>query len=280
MMMAKAPPLLGFGTYQMDDPQALKNTIDAALSKGYRLIDSAAVYKNEEVVGQSLKESLAKYNLQVGDVYVTTKLAPFDHGYEKVLAAIDRSLEALGRSYVDLYLVHFPGVRGLKREDPQNAVVRRETWRAMEEIYRSGKAKAIGVSNYTVKHLKEMKEYATVQPCAVQSECHPLLVQKEVREYCKANNIFFQAYTSLGQGHLLTKDEVVALADKYKKSPAQILLRWAVQQGIGVIPKASSAKRVEQNADIFDFEMSEEDIQVLSSLDENHHYCWDPNNVA
>eukprot|EP00731_Ephydatia_muelleri_P027732 Em0019g605a len=182
------------GTYKLKDPQVVKDILSAALDSGYSLIDTAAVYKNEHTIGEVL------CNHSYRTVFVTSKLAPKDHGYDNTLQACQRSLEALKRPHLDAYLIHWPGVAGRPREDSGNVATRRETWLAMEELYRLGKAKAIGVSNYTTRHIEELLGYASIVPHLVQNECHPLLAQKEVRLLCAKHGIAFQAYSSLGAG--------------------------------------------------------------------------------
>lgn len=268
------------GTYKVKTETTIRQITEAALSCGYRLIDTASVYKNESLIGEALRDVCPKLGIDESAVLVTTKLAPRDHGFEKTLTACEASLHALGRQQLDVYLVHWPGVTGWRREDPRNASLRRDTWAAMEQLLQTGKTKAIGVSNYTIKHLEELMAYATVKPHVLQSECHPLLNQRELRLFCERHGIFFQAYSSLGTGELLQNTEIGDVACHYSKSPSQLLLRWAVQQGIGVIPKSTNPDRVMENATIFDFVISDEHMKLLNDLNRNHHFCWDPTDVT
>lgn len=196
-------PGIGLGTFQMrqvagDD--LIYRTIDAAIQCGYRLIDTAAVYRNEADIGHSLKKLLPKYGLSRSDVFITSKLSPRDHGLDSTEKAFMKSLEALDCEYLDLYLIHWPGVQKLKSDDVRNAELRQESWKALENLYSTGLVKSIGVSNYTVDHLEDLLQYATVTPALLQVEFHPRLYQKELLEYCKTKGIQLQAYTSLGQG--------------------------------------------------------------------------------
>lgn len=265
-------PVIGLGTYLSKNDEEVVNAVKWALASGYRLIDTAATYDNEEGVGRGIRES----GVRREDIFVTTKLWNSDQGYESTLRAIDTSLEKLGLNYVDLYLIHWP-TADEKGETSINK--REETWKAMEEIYKSGKAKAIGVSNYMVKHLEEMKEYATVVPVVDQVEFHPFLYQKELLDYCKQNNIQLEAYRPLTKGKKLDDKTVEEIANKYNKTDAQILLRWNLQHGCIPIPKSTHKERIEENINIFDFEISEEDMKKLDSLNQNLHLCWDPTNL-
>jgi diketogulonate reductase-like aldo/keto reductase len=241
--------------------------------------DTASGYGNESFIGEALRDICPRLGIEERDILITTKLAPKDHGFENTLSACEASLHALGRQQLDLYLVHWPGVKGWMKEDPRNICMRSDTWAAMEQLLHTGKTKAIGVSNYTIKHLEELVTSATVKPHVLQSECHPLLNQRELRLFCERHGIFFQAYSSLGTGDLLHNTEIKDVARLYSKSPSQLLLRWAVQQGIGVIPKSSDPDRVVENAAIFDFVIEDEHMKLLNELDRNHHFCWDPNDV-
>jgi methylglyoxal/glyoxal reductase len=257
-------PVIGLGVFRIPDGEDVINSVKWALEAGYRMIDTAMIYENEKGVGQAIRESGIKRE----EIFITTKLWNIDQGYESALKAIDASLERLGLDYVDLYLVHWPTASG-DRGKFTSINKREETWRAMEEIYASGKAKAIGVSNYTIRHLEEMKKYATVPPTVNQVEFHPFLFQEELLNYCKENNIALEAYRSLTAGQKISNEVIEKIAQKYNKTDAQVLLRWAIQHGCVVIPKSTHQERIQQNINIFDFELSMEDMQNIDSLNEN-----------
>ncbi len=266
-------PIIGFGTYKIPEGEETVNAVKLAFSTGYRLIDTAKVYKNEESVGRAIKES----GLKREEIFITTKLWNVDQGYESALKAIDESLAKLGLSYIDLYLVHWP-TADIKALESINK--REETWRAMEEIYKAGKAKAIGVSNFAIKHLEEMKNYATIMPVINQVEFHPFLYQAELLNYCKQHNIVLNAYRSLTNGQRINDEVVTNIAKKYNKSNAQILIRWCLQHGCIALPKSTKKEYVEENINVFDFEISAEDMKVLGALNENFHLSPDPNKLS
>ncbi len=255
-------PVIGLGTYKVKDPEEARNEVLWALAAAYRHIDTAMRYYNEEAVGKAIKES----GMPREEIFVTTKLWNLDQGYESGLKAIDTSLLALGLQYVDLYLVHWPTA---DPEAVESINKREETWKAMEEIYKSGKAKAIGVSNYTITHLEEMKTYATVMPMVNQVEFHPYLYQKELLDYCKQNNIILQAYRPLTAGQMIENDVIKTIAQKHGKTNAQVLIRWSLQVGVVPLPKSTHKERIEENINVFDFELSSEDMQAIQSLNQN-----------
>ncbi len=262
-------PAIGLGVYKSKEGEEVENAITWALEAGYRLIDTARIYKNEHSVGKAIKRSGVKRE----DIFITTKLWNEDQGHESTLQAIDGSLEQLGLEYVDLYLIHWPSAH----EDRTISINKREeTWKAMEELYVSGKAKAIGVSNYTIKHLEEMKSYAKILPAVNQVEFHPFLFQKELLDYCKENIIILEAYSPLVKGRKLEDERITAVAKKYNKTNAQILIRWSLQHGCVVIPKSVRQGRIQENIHVFDFELVEEDMHTLNLLHENIHQAWDP----
>ncbi|MDQ3076231.1 MAG: aldo/keto reductase [bacterium] len=265
-------PVIGFGTYKIPEGEEVENAVKWAFNAGYRMIDTAKIYKNEEGVGRAIKQ----YGLLREEFFITTKVWNEDQGYENTLEAIDQSLKKLGLAYVDLYLVHWPTA------DPEvNKSInkREETWKAMEEIYKSGKAKAIGVSNYTMSHLREMEEYATIMPAVNQVEFNPFLYQEGLLNYCKKNNIVLEAYCPLARAKRLEEKHIVEIAKKYNKTPAEIFIRWSLQRGAVPIPKSVHKDRIKENIDVFDFELSEEDMKLLDRLDENMHLASDPTNL-
>ncbi|KAM9424089.1 glyoxal reductase isoform 1-T2 [Pholidichthys leucotaenia] len=272
-------PLLGLGTYRMHGAEEVYQAVDAALAAGYRAFDSAAVYNNEADLGRALRELLPNYGLTRKDVFITSKLGPKDQGEQATEGAL-HSLSQLDLGYIDLYLIHWPGTQGLVTADPCNPGKRAQSWAALEKLHTQGKLKAIGVSNYTAAHMRELMQSCNIPPALLQVEFHPRLCQSELRSTCEELGVCFQAYTSLGQGELLTDPVVVDVAKHCERTPAQVLLRWAVQQGVPVLPKSSHPDRIQENARIFDFTLSEADMDRLLALDCEHRYCWDPSDVA
>jgi diketogulonate reductase-like aldo/keto reductase len=257
-------PVFGLGTYQANRGEETRKAVGIALKAGYRLLDTAAIYGNERDVGIAVRES----GIPREDIFVTTKLWNSDHGYESALSACEASLNSMGLSYVDLYLIHWP-VRGL----------RRESWKALEELLKKGKCRAIGVSNYMERHLRELLSESSVVPAVNQVEFHPYLYLKELSDFCRSKGIFLEAYSPLTKGEKLGDPKLVELASRYSRSPAQMLLRWSLQRGAIVIPKSSRKDRIIENADVFDFSISDEDMRILDSFDENLRTSWDPSRI-
>ena len=226
-------PRLGLGVYLMDPWEETRQAVMTALEEGYRLIDTAAMYGNERDVGRAVKESPVPRE----EIFVTTKLWNSDHGYDRTLRAFDKSLQLLDMEYIDLYLIHWP-VEGL----------RKETWRAMEKLYNDGKCRAIGVSNYTISHLTELLDCADVPPTVDQVEFSPFLYQKDLLEFCQSKDIRLEAYSPLTRTKKFNNSIIQQMAQKYQKSPAQIMIRWALQHEVIVIPKSSHRERIRENA--------------------------------
>uniref|UniRef100_A0A023GHU9 Putative aldo/keto reductase family n=1 Tax=Amblyomma triste TaxID=251400 RepID=A0A023GHU9_AMBTT len=274
-------PAFGFGTYRISEA-ALKSLLPTVLQKGYRLIDSAPLYRNEAAVVATL-QSLPQYGLQRSDIWVASKMPPVAQGTEKCRESVLGTLQRLG-GRLDLMLLHWPGVQGRKPADPEQAALRKESWLELENLYNQGKVGTIGVSNYTVRHLQELLTYCSVPPAVNQVEFHPHLVQTDLLQFCKEHHIVLQAYSSLGAADgvkaVLQEPTIVEIAGRHQKTPAQVVLRWALQLGIAIIPKSSNAQRIEENAQIFDFSLTEDDIAAISSLNKNKHYCWDPTHIA
>ena len=277
-------PIIGLGTFKIRGKDVVHSALDAALGAGYRSIDTASVYRNEREIGECLKELLPKYGLKREDIFITSKLGPKEHGRGKCMEGCLKSIADLDCGYLDLFLIHWPGVQGKKPEDDANKQLRLESWRDMEQLVNEGKIRAIGVSNYEQRHLEELLTECQIKPAALQIEHHPHLVQHSLVKYCKENDIHFQAYSSLGttseNNRLLGDPVVLELAETHKKTAAQILLRWAVQQGIGVIPKSTNQDHIRNNIDIFSFCLSDNELSKLTNLDSQHHYCWNPSSVA
>ena len=259
-------PATGFGTWQILLNKRAKNAVMDALHAGYRLIDTAKIYGNEKGVGAAIRES----GIEREKIFVTTKLWTGDQGYENALKALERSLNALGLDYIDLYLIHWPG-----------SDKRRDSWTALEEIYASGRAKAIGVSNYTVAHLEEIVDEFKITPAVNQIEFHPLIYHDQlgVLEYCKAKNIVVEAYSPLIQGNLSIPlfDEI---GKAHGKTAAQVVLRWCIQHDTIPIPKTSHLERMHENLDIFDFELSNDEMHAINSLSDGTRTTWDPTKVS
>jgi diketogulonate reductase-like aldo/keto reductase len=254
-------PVFGLGTYQMQNGRETYQAVLYALQVGYRLIDTAKMYENEKDVG----EALIKSGIPREEVFITTKLWNSNHGYQSTIDAYNRSLKALGFSYIDLYLIHWP-VGGL----------RNETWKAMEYLLKAGKCRAIGVSNYTISHLEELLENSSTVPAVNQVEFSPYLYQKDLLEFCHSYNIQLEAYSPLTKGHKLNDPKLMAIASKYSKTSAQILIRWALQHQVVVIPKSSRKERIRENSEVFDFSISTEDMKVLDSFNQGLRTSWDP----
>nr|XP_046188671.1 glyoxal reductase [Oncorhynchus gorbuscha]XP_046188672.1 glyoxal reductase [Oncorhynchus gorbuscha]XP_046188673.1 glyoxal reductase [Oncorhynchus gorbuscha]XP_046188674.1 glyoxal reductase [Oncorhynchus gorbuscha] len=272
-------PLLGLGTYRLRGPDEILQAVDAALSTGYRSFDTASVYRNEADLGRALRRLLPEHGLSRADVFITSKLGPKDQASRARDGAL-RSLELLDLDYIDLYLIHWPGTQGLGVGDKRNPENRAQSWAVLEELHAQGKLRAIGVSNYTPGHMKELLEACCVTPAVLQVEFHPRLSQGEMRHLCGEKGVCFQAYSSLGTGSLLQDPLVVQIAQGYGLTTAQVLLRWAVQQGVPVLPKSSHPTRVAENGRVFDFELTAEDMERLGGMDCGQKYCWDPSQVA
>ena len=257
-------PIFGLGTYQAGKGEETQQAVLHALEVGYRLIDTAKIYGNEEDVGEALR----RCGILREEVFVTTKLSNSDHGYESAIAACDESLNKMGLSYLDLYLIHWP-VEGL----------RNETWKALETLLEEGKCRAVGVSNYMIWHLEELLSSSSTIPAVNQVEFSPYLYQKDLLDFCRSHDIQLEAYSPLTKGLKLNDPKLVAIASKYSKSTAQVLIRWVLQHGIMVIPKSARKERIDENADVFDFTISPEDMKELDSFDQNLRTSWDPSRI-
>lgn len=253
---------LGLGTYRSEEGPDVEGEVRYGLSLGYRTIDTAALYGNETSVGRVIRES----GLSRDEVFVTTKVWNTDQGYDSTLRAFDGSLERLGFDHVDLYLVHWP--------IPEYT---RDTWRAMEEIHASGRARAIGVCNFLVHHLEDLAGFASVPPALNQFEHHPRLQQPELVDYCRAHGIAQQAWAPIMRGRVLLIPEMVQIAQAHDKTPAQISIRWILQRGVTTVPKSIHEHRIAENADVYDFELSDAEMAIIESLDRGERIGPDPN---
>jgi diketogulonate reductase-like aldo/keto reductase len=262
---SKQMPVIGLGVWETPKGEATENAVLWALETGYRLIDTAAIYKNEEEVGNAIKQS----GILREELFITTKLWITDQGYDSTLVAMEKSLSRLKLDYVDLYLIHWPFMNWNKR-DINDDNKRPETWAAMEEIYLRGKAKEIGVANYAVEFLEEMKSYTEIPPAVNQVEFHPFWFRKDLMDYCHSNNIVVEDYSPLSRGKKLQDERITQIAVNHGKSNAQVLLRWGLQHGNVVIPKSTHKERIKENFDVFDFELNEEDMRRLDNLNENY----------
>ncbi len=254
-------PWLGFGVFQINDGREVEHAVRHALEIGYRSIDTATVYGNERGVGKAIRES----GIPREDIFLTTKVWNDDQRGKRTLAAFEESLKRLETEYVDLYLVHWP-VKGFYQE----------TWQVMEKIYQSGRAKAIGVSNFLIHHLEDILRVSQIVPSVNQVEFHPFLVQPELLRFCQSHKIQVEAWSPLMQGQITTEQTVQKLAEKYHKTPAQIALRWDLQHEVVTIPKSIHPNRIAENSQIFGFELSQADMNVLDALDEGKHVGPDP----
>lgn len=265
-------PCVGFGTFLSDGPAAYESVI-SALNAGYRHIDTAAVYKNEEDVGRAVRES----GIPRDEIFVTTKLWNDDQGYGQTLKAFETSLGKLGMDYVDLYLIHWPRI---KRAPEDWARLNRESWKAMEELYAAGKIKALGVSNFKPHHLQSLMEAAVVKPAVNQIELHPGLLQGDTVAFCEKNGIVVEAWGPFSRGKLLQAGLLDDIAVKYNKTPAQVCLRWHLQKGVVPLPKSVTPLRIKENADIFDFSLSADDMERISNIEQDTGTGYDPDTVA
>jgi len=275
-------PLIGLGTFKVRcniNQDLVYDTLDTAIATGYRLIDTASCYRNEKDIGEALRKLYVKHDVKRSDLFITSKIAPKDLSYEGAITSCMLSLTDLQTDYLDLCLIHWPGRSKLQPDDEQHKVYRREAWKALEELVTKGCIRNIGVSNYTVEHIQELLEYAVIAPSVLQVEFHPHLYQEDLLSFCSSHHVFLQAYSSLGTGELLSVEKVNELAKKYNKTSAQLLLRWATQLNIGVLPKSCSPAHVISNHGCTDFVIVQDDMIAINQMNINKHYCWDPTKI-
>jgi len=252
-------PILGFGTWGLEGKTAI-NATRWAIETGYRLIDTAFIYGNEVEVGKAIRAS----EVPREDIFLTTKVWQTDMRYKKTFKSFERSLKYLDTDYLDLFLIHWPREKRL------------ETWRAMEEIFEEGKVKSIGVSNFTISHLEELLNHSEIIPVVNQVEFSPFLYQKNLLDFCYQHKIQLEAYAPLTRANKFNNPVLKEISDKYKKTAAQILLRWALQHHIIAIPKSSSKEHIQENANIFNFSIEKSDMKTLNNLDEGFRAVEDP----
>ncbi|KKN30275.1 hypothetical protein LCGC14_0835610 [marine sediment metagenome] len=256
-------PMLGFGTWNLRMKDGYKAVL-WALEKGIRLIDTATVYENEKEVGSAIKDS----GIPREEIFITTKVFSTEPGYESTLTPFEKSIRKLNVTYVDLYLIHWPLTD-----------LRLETWKALEKLYEDKKTRAIGVSNYTIRHLNEHFEHFTTVPTVNQVEFSPFLYQKDLLDFCKSHEIVVEAYSPLTQGSKLDNETLLTIGKKYGKSPAQILIRWGLQHKIVQIPKSAKENHIAENIDVFDFILNEKDMKELDNLNEDFRINQNPDQI-
>ncbi|KUK83445.1 aldo/keto reductase [Petrotoga sibirica] len=253
-------PWLGYGTYKAHGDELIEG-VKHALSIGYRLIDTAEMYENEEEIGKAIRQSKIPRN----KIFITSKVWNTNQGFESTLNSFENSLKRLGTDYLDLYLIHWP-VSGKYLE----------TWEALEKLYKEGRVRAIGVSNFLIHHLQDIINNCEITPMVNQVEFHPYLLQRDLLDFCQKNKIRLEAWSPLMRGRVLDIPQLIDIAKKYKKTPAQIVLRWDLQHGVVTIPKSVHKERIKENADIFDFELTEEEMNIIDNLDQNKRFGANP----
>lgn len=260
-------PCLGLGVFKVEEGRELVHAVQYAIGQGYRSIDTASIYGNESGVGEGIRQGLNHARISRNELFVTSKVWNADLGYEATLAAYEASLQKLGLEYLDLYLIHWPVAGKYK-----------EAWRALETLYASGKVKAIGVSNFQVHHLQDLMDNARIIPMVNQVEYHPRLTQQDVGDFCREHGIQLEAWSPLMQGQLLDHPLLQEIADNHNKEAAQVIIRWDLQNGVVTIPKSTKEQRIVSNADVFDFELSANEMKQITALNKNLRVGPDPDN--
>ena len=278
-------PHIHFGSYRIKTSEDVTTSVKEALNVGYRAFDTASVYKNHAKIAKTLREYLPELGLTRRDIWITSKLAPKDHGEERCEEAIRSILRDLDTDFLDLFLIHWPGVQNVDVQSPVNSKLRLESWRVLEEYYQQGKFRSIGVSNYTAGHLTELLASCSVVPHVLQTELHPHYQQQALVQLCHHHNIHVQAYSSLGQqgaaSPLFRSPAVRDIAETLNRSPAQILLQWALTQGYSIMPKSVHQERIKENFEL-NFSLSDNQMSMLNSLEQDvcEKYAWDPTSVV
>lgn len=287
-------PRVGLGTWQLKGEECF-NSVSTALKVGYKLLDTASAYENEEQVGKALQEykktvdssaSSQKLKIETGNeygIFITSKAKTSEIGSEKTYKACHESLKRLQLPKLDLYLLHWPGSSGLAVDSEQNRSVRRAAWMEMEKLYNEGKVRAIGVSNYLVNHLNQLiRDGVNIKPMINQLEYHPLCQNEELIAWAKDNKMQLQAYSSLGIGNtqLLKHPTILDISNEVGRTPAQVLLRWSLQKDFCVIPRSKTANRIVENFDVTNFQLNESFMKKISSISEKARFCWDPTTVV
>lgn len=252
-------PAVGLGTWQTPDDETGYQAVLSALKLGYRHIDTAQGYRNEDIVGRAVRDS----GISREEVFITSKLDNPNHGYDNTIRSFEETLQKLGTDYVDLFLIHWPNPLQYRSTWQ---LTNSETWNAFEELYHAGKIRAIGISNFRQHHIDELLKTAEITPMVNQIRLCPGDTQVELVKYCRERNILLEAYSPLGTGQIFKVPEMQALAEKYQKSIAQICIRWSLQNGFLPLPKSVTAERIRENMDVFGFELSDEDISLIAGL--------------
>lgn len=265
-------PQIAFGTWRLADTPDTVSVIQQAISLGYRHIDTAAKYANEASVGQAVREC----GVPRDQLFVTSKLRNTQRGYDTTIADFERALQIMGLDYLDLYMIHWPA--GSDYYDNW-ADINLDTWRALEKLYHDGKVRSIGISNFWPHHIKALTDHCEIQPMVCQLKFHPGFTQPETSRYCQYSGMLVEAYSPLGAGKLLTCEKLTEIAEHYGKTPAQICIRWCLQHGVLPLPKSSNPKRMQQNLDVYDFEISKEDMDLLDTIPGLGNVTRDPDKL-
>ncbi|MDU6765494.1 MAG: aldo/keto reductase [Staphylococcus sp.] len=260
-------PMLGLGTFRVENDDTCKEAVKHAIESGYRSIDTAKVYGNEEQVGQGIKEGLESTGLNREDIFVTSKLFFEDFGRKNVAQAYETSIQKLGLVYLDLYLVHWPGT---------NEAIMIDTWKGMEDLYKDNKVKNIGVSNFNPDHFEALLAQVSIKPVINQVEFHPYFTQEKLRKYLEAQNIYMESWSPFMNAQILNDETLNEIGKEVNKSAAQVIIKWNMQHNVVVIPKSVTSSRIEENIDVFDFELSAEQMKRIDDLNKDQRIGPDP----